>query len=343
MRSMKTLSKLLLCPRSLASLTLWMDPSLTHFDLMTEGPWTPLWGQRPRHTGGAVSNIWAHCDHSSGEAGARHQEGRALWPPRPQGAWAGAPKDCQQPHQPEKLQARKARRPEEESAPERGAWPPEGLSQSSWWAPNRLSTRGREDKWQAAAADPGREKQNSASRQKQAPRSGRAPEFPREEPTRMARAPWNRTSSQSAWNQTLPTNAKPQGRRTCTQSVHTAHRSSSAFNPNQHRSNKQRGRGVDSQGPRCQSPDLILLGWPKTSFGFSRICYGQFQTNFFQINSCCCCSVACCVWLFATPWTAAHQASLSFTISQGLLKLRSAESVMPSNHLILCHPTILLF
>ena len=42
-----------------------------------------------------------------------------------------------------------------------------------------------------------------------------------------------------------------------------------------------------------------------------------------------------CVWLFATPWTAAFQASLSFTISQGLLKLMSTEMVMPSNHLIL--------
>ena len=46
--------------------------------------------------------------------------------------------------------------------------------------------------------------------------------------------------------------------------------------------------------------------------------------------------------LFATPWTAAHQVSLSFTISQSLLKLRSIESVMPSNHLILCHPLLLL-
>ena len=43
------------------------------------------------------------------------------------------------------------------------------------------------------------------------------------------------------------------------------------------------------------------------------------------------------VQLFATPWTAARQASLSFTISQTLLKLMSVESVMPSNHLILCH------
>ena len=49
-----------------------------------------------------------------------------------------------------------------------------------------------------------------------------------------------------------------------------------------------------------------------------------------------------CVWLFATPWTPAHQASLSITNSQSLLKLMSMESVVPSNHLILCHPLHLL-
>ena len=48
-----------------------------------------------------------------------------------------------------------------------------------------------------------------------------------------------------------------------------------------------------------------------------------------------------CVQFFATPWTAALQASLSFTISQSLLKLMSIESVMPSNHLILCHSLLL--
>ena len=48
------------------------------------------------------------------------------------------------------------------------------------------------------------------------------------------------------------------------------------------------------------------------------------------------------VQFFATPWTAAHQASLSFTISQSLHKLMSTESVMPSNHLVLCHPILLL-
>ena len=44
------------------------------------------------------------------------------------------------------------------------------------------------------------------------------------------------------------------------------------------------------------------------------------------------------VWVFVTPWTAARQASLSITNSRSLLKLTSIESVMPSNHLILCHP-----
>ena len=48
------------------------------------------------------------------------------------------------------------------------------------------------------------------------------------------------------------------------------------------------------------------------------------------------------VRFFATPWTAAHQAPLSFTISQNVLKLMSIESVMLSNHLILCHLLLLL-
>ena len=49
-----------------------------------------------------------------------------------------------------------------------------------------------------------------------------------------------------------------------------------------------------------------------------------------------------CVRLFATPWTAARQASLSITSSRSLLKLMSIESVMPSNHLILCCPLLFL-
>ena len=48
------------------------------------------------------------------------------------------------------------------------------------------------------------------------------------------------------------------------------------------------------------------------------------------------------VQLFGTPWTAACLASLSFTISQSLLKFMSTESVMPSNHLIYCRPLLLL-
>ena len=55
--------------------------------------------------------------------------------------------------------------------------------------------------------------------------------------------------------------------------------------------------------------------------------------------SCCCCSVA---KSHVTPWTAACQASLSFTISQSLLKFMSIELVMPSKHFILCCPLLLL-
>ena len=52
-------------------------------------------------------------------------------------------------------------------------------------------------------------------------------------------------------------------------------------------------------------------------------------------------SIACRVRLFATPWTAACQASQSITNCRSLLKLMSIASVMPSNHLILCHPLLL--
>ena len=48
------------------------------------------------------------------------------------------------------------------------------------------------------------------------------------------------------------------------------------------------------------------------------------------------------VWLFVTPWSATHQTPLSFTVSWNLLKLTSVESMMPSNHLIFCHPLLLL-
>ena len=49
-----------------------------------------------------------------------------------------------------------------------------------------------------------------------------------------------------------------------------------------------------------------------------------------------------CVQPFVTPWTEAHQVSLSITVSQNLLKLMSIVLVIPSNHLLLCHPLLLL-
>ena len=61
------------------------------------------------------------------------------------------------------------------------------------------------------------------------------------------------------------------------------------------------------------------------------------------VNSfCCCCSVANLCLTLLIPWTAAHQASLSFTISQILFKLMSIESVMPFSHLALCRSLLLL-
>ena len=56
----------------------------------------------------------------------------------------------------------------------------------------------------------------------------------------------------------------------------------------------------------------------------------------------CCCSVTQLRPTLGDPWTVAHQASLSFTVYLSLLKLTSIESVMPSNHLILCLPLFLL-
>ena len=67
-----------------------------------------------------------------------------------------------------------------------------------------------------------------------------------------------------------------------------------------------------------------------TSWGMNMFSFGQ-SVQF----------TSCRVQFFPTPWTAVHQASLSITNSQSLLKLMSIESVMPSNHLILCHPLLL--
>ena len=70
----------------------------------------------------------------------------------------------------------------------------------------------------------------------------------------------------------------------------------------------------------------------KLWFNQDLIVFGLFIISSVQLLS--------CVQLFATPWTAAHQASLSIISSRSLLKLMSIESVMPSNHLILCGPLL---
>ena len=97
---------------------------------------------------------------------------------------------------------------------------------------------------------------------------------------------------------------------------------------------------LGNQG-KGQSYFLILIGswlfsiWnnlqTKEIFWSTKFCSTypiKFNINSVQLLS--------CVWLFETPWTAARQASLSITNSRSLLKFMSIESVMPSNHLILC-------
>ena len=88
----------------------------------------------------------------------------------------------------------------------------------------------------------------------------------------------------------------------------------------------------DSAGKEsaCSAEDLGLIPGLGRSPGEGK---GSVQLSSVQLLS--------CVWLFVTPWTAALQASLSITNSQSLLKLMSIESVMPSNHLILCDPLLL--
>ena len=74
---------------------------------------------------------------------------------------------------------------------------------------------------------------------------------------------------------------------------------------------------------------------PSGAMGYWRMCMSAKSFPFCSVQS------LSRVWLFATPWTAAHQASLSITNFQSLLKLMSIESVMPSNYLILCRPLLL--
>ena len=97
---------------------------------------------------------------------------------------------------------------------------------------------------------------------------------------------------------------------------------------------------VSSTGPPIRSLHVGLMG-QKLGFELEAMGVGEILSSphlklyrgfpgFVQLLS--------HVQLFKTPWTAAHQASLSFTNSRSLLKLMSSESVMPSNHLIFCRP-----
>ena len=81
---------------------------------------------------------------------------------------------------------------------------------------------------------------------------------------------------------------------------------------------------------QTESRKMVVRGWEARSY-----CLMGTELQFSSVQS------LSHVRLFATPWTAAHQASLSITNPWSLLKLMSIESVMPSNHLILCHPLFL--
>ena len=131
-----------------------------------------------------------------------------------------------------------------------------------------------------------------------------------------------------------------------------------SFSPPRHSSLGEQSYGICSPGqPSTLSPGdetrdssapwrvashhvqpLSLVGTPET-LSIPGIPYGHFQKveNLVAVIQ----SLSC-VRLFVTPWTAAGRASLSITNSQSLLKLMSIESVTPSNHLILCHPLLLL-
>ena len=86
---------------------------------------------------------------------------------------------------------------------------------------------------------------------------------------------------------------------------------------------------------RIFSNGIAILG---IKINFQVIWLFKFWTKVWSVSSV---QFLSCVQLFVTPWTAPHQASLSITNSQSLFKLMSTESVMPSNHLIFCHPLLL--
>ena len=95
--------------------------------------------------------------------------------------------------------------------------------------------------------------------------------------------------------------------------------------------------GLQHAGPLCLSPTLEACSdsTPIESVVPSNHLIFSCPLQFSSVQS------LSHVWLFATPWTTARHASLSITNSQSSLKLTSIESVMPSSHLILCHPLFL--
>ena len=80
-----------------------------------------------------------------------------------------------------------------------------------------------------------------------------------------------------------------------------------------------------------RDPSLAKIIW---RWFIKIICHSASHCTFSSVQS------LSCVWIFAIPWTVAHQASLSITNSQSLLKLMAIKSVMPSNHLTLCRPLL---
>ena len=91
--------------------------------------------------------------------------------------------------------------------------------------------------------------------------------------------------------------------------------------------------------------NIACIFWISVFIFFGYTPYGGIAGSyllFFWLYLCCVVQLLNHVWLFVTAWAAACQDPLSFTIPQSLLKLKSIELVMPSNHLILCHALLLL-
>ena len=122
-----------------------------------------------------------------------------------------------------------------------------------------------------------------------------------------------------------------------------------AFNPSQHQSlfqwvssSHQGGQSIRPSASASVLP-MNIQGWfPLELTGLISLQSKGLSESSLLCNQFSSVQSLTHVWLFATPYTAVHQASLSFTNSRNLLKLMSIESVMPSNHLIICHPLLLL-